>query len=238
MSVNKMSRVSSGTTPARSRLDPGARREQLLDLGVRLLATRSLDELSIEDLAEEAGVSRGLLYHYFGGKQEFREEVCRRAADELIARTEPPLDGDPLDRLLESMTAYLDYVTDNHQGYVSLVRGAAGGSAALRQVYDEARAVLTDRIFTTDAGGEVVPDTPANRLVARGWAAYAEELVLAWTAEPGEVTRAELLSLLAASLPALVAAQPDSPSRPGRSSPAAPPGSGRTVPPGHPVVRS
>jgi AcrR family transcriptional regulator len=188
---------------ARVRLDRESRREQLLDLGVRLLATRSFDELSIDDLAEEAGVSRGLLYHYFGGKQEFREAVCRRAADELVARTAPPEGGDPVERLAASMAAYLDYVVENHQGYVSLVRGAAGGNAALRAVYDDARAALTDRIFTADSGGDVVPDTPAARLMVRGWAAYAEELVLAWIAEPSGVTRDDLLEMLASSLPAL-----------------------------------
>ena len=64
----------------RVRMSPARRREQLLDLGVTLLATRSLDELSIEILAEEAGISRGLLYHYFGNKHDFHEAVVRRAA--------------------------------------------------------------------------------------------------------------------------------------------------------------
>lgn len=188
----------------RVRLDRESRREQLLDLGVRLLATRPLDEVSIDDVAEEAGISRGLLYHYFGGKQEFREAVCRRAADDLVARTAPPVGGEPVERLLASMAAYLDYVVENHQGYLSLVRGAAGGNATLRAVYDEARAALTDRIFTAGGLGEVVPDTPAARLVVRGWAAYAEELVLSWIADPTGVTREDLLEILAGSLPALV----------------------------------
>jgi AcrR family transcriptional regulator len=195
----------------RTRLDAESRREQLLDLGVRLLGTRSLDELSIDDLALEAGVSRGLLYHYFGGKQEFREAVCRRAADELIARTAPPTDGPAEERLLASMAAYLDYVVENHQGYLSLVRGAAGGSAALRAVYDDARASLTDRVFTADVDGDVVRDSPATRLVVRGWAAYAEELVLAWIAAPAGVTREDLLEILAGSLPALVDVVPAQP---------------------------
>ena len=68
-------------------MSPDSRREQLLGLGVRLLATRSLDDLSIETLAEEAGISRGLLYHYFGNKQEFHTAVVRRAADDLFAVT-------------------------------------------------------------------------------------------------------------------------------------------------------
>ena len=76
------------TTSHRTRLSPERRREQLLDLGVRLLATRSLDELSIDLLAEEAGISRGLLYHCFGNKHDFHEAVVRRAADDPSRR--PP----------------------------------------------------------------------------------------------------------------------------------------------------
>src|SRR6478609_10915500 len=115
-------------TPGRIRLSPEQRRSQLLDLGVRLLATRSLDELSIDLLAEEAGISRGLLYHYFGSKQDFHEAVVRRAANDLIEQTTPPEGGDPLVRLMTSVTAYVDYVIANHEGYISLVKAAAGGN--------------------------------------------------------------------------------------------------------------
>ena len=190
--------------PARVRMSPDHRREQLLALGVRLLSTRSLDELSIEMLAEEAGISRGLLYHYFGNKHDFHEAVVRRAADDLIATTAPPAEGDPLERLLVSVAAYVDYVEANYQGYLSLVKGAAGGNEAIRHIYEEARAALTDRIFREDAQGTVVPDTPAARLMVRGWSAMTEDLVLSWVREPDGVTREELLGALAASLPALV----------------------------------
>jgi len=188
----------------RTRLSPEQRRSQLLDLGVRLLATRSLDELSIDLLAEEAGISRGLLYHYFGNKHAFHEAVVRRAADDLIAQTAPPVDGEPLERLLISMTAYLDYVEANYEGYLSLVKGAAGGNDTLREIYEEARSALTDRVFREDAQGQIIPDTPASRLVVRGWSAMTEELVLTWVREPAGVTREELLMIMAASLPALV----------------------------------
>jgi AcrR family transcriptional regulator len=193
---------------ARTRLSPDQRRSQLLDLGVRLLATRSLDELSIDLLAEEAGISRGLLYHYFGNKHAFHEAVVRRAADDLIAQTAPPVDGEPLERLLTSMAAYLDYVEANYEGYLSLVKGAAGGNDTLREIYEEARSALTDRIFREDAQGEIIPDTPASRLVVRGWAAMAEEMVVTWVREPAGVTREELVRMLAAALPALVPGTP------------------------------
>ena len=178
------------TTSHRTRLSPEQRREQLLDLGVRLLATRSLDELSIDLLAEEAGISRGLLYHYFGNKHDFHEAVVRRAADDLIEKTAPPVDGEPMARLLTSLAAYLDYVVDNHEGYLSLVKAAAGGNETLREIYEEARSSLNGRIFREDAQGTIIPETPATRLVVRGWSAMVEELVLSWVADPGSPGRA------------------------------------------------
>ena len=188
----------------RTRLTPDQRRTQLIDLGVSLLATRSLDELTIDVLAEEAGISRGLLYHYFGNKHDFREAVVRRAVGDLVEQTAPPEGGEPLERLLASVAAYVDYVVANYQGYVSIVRGAAGGNETLRQVYEETRDALTDRIFTEDAQGEIIPDTPAARLMVRGWSAMGEEMVLTWVADPRGVTRDQLLGALSASLPALV----------------------------------
>ncbi|HET7432408.1 MAG TPA: TetR/AcrR family transcriptional regulator [Nocardioides sp.] len=192
------------TATGRTRLAPDQRREQLLDLGVSLLATRSLDELTIDVLAEEAGISRGLLYHYFGGKHAFREAVVRRAVDDLVTQTAPPAGGEPLERLRASLAAYVDYVVANHEGYLSILKAAATGSDTLRELYDEARFALTDRIFTEDAQGDLIADTPPARLMVRGWAALTEELVLAWIEDPHGVSHEALLATLTAALPALV----------------------------------
>jgi AcrR family transcriptional regulator len=195
------------TTTTRTRLTPDQRRGQLLDLGVRLLATRSLDELSIDLLAEEAGISRGLLYHYFGGKRGFYEAVVRHAAADLFAKTAPPPDLDPLDKLEASMAAYVDYVIANHAGYRSLVKAAAGGNEALRRVYEETQAAIGERIFAED-DGILVADRPAQRLVVRGWLSFVEETVLNWCEDPRGVSKEQLLGIVTASLPALVAAIP------------------------------
>ncbi len=207
----------------RVRMTPDGRREQLIELGVRLLATRTLEDLSIETLAEEAGISRGLLYHYFGGKQEFHTAVVRRAADELFAVTAPSGEGPALEQLAGSLARYVDYVEANYEGYVSLVRGAAGGHEGLREIYEESRDALTGRLF--DAGAAAGPDagplehlgvadSPAVRLLVRGWSAMTEEVVLEWVRDPRGLSRDELLLLLSASLPAILAplAAPTSPS--------------------------
>lgn len=194
------------TTTPRTRLSSEERRAQLLDLGVRLFAQRSLSEISIDLLAETAGISRGLLYHYFGGLAGFQEAVVRRAADDLIEQTAPPADGDALERLLVSVRAYVAFVDENYEGYLSLVTGAKSGNEALRAVYDEARAALTDRIFVSDTD-ELLEDTPASRLVVRGWSALAEEMVLDWKSSGG-VTRDDLVELIAGALPALAGVVP------------------------------
>lgn len=175
---------------------------------MRLLATRPVEEISIDLLAEEAGISRGLLYHYFGNKADFHEAVVRRAADALIEQTAPPETGDPVERLAVSMAAYVDFVVANHEGYLSLVRGAAGGNPTLRGIYDEALRALTDRLFTEGARQGLVADTPRHRMVVRGWAAMVEQLVLDWHAAPGGVSRQELLDLVTGGLLALVGTLP------------------------------
>ena len=196
----------------RIRMRPDSRREQLIELGVRLFATRSLADLSIETLAEEAGISRGLLYHYFGGKQEFHTAVVRRAADDLFAVTAPDGDGSALQQLEGSLARYVDYVVENYEGYVSLVRGAAGGHESLREIYEESREALTGRLFEGPVAEEArhlgLVDTPAVRLVVRGWAALTEEVVLDWVRDDRGITREELLVILTSSLPAILAPLP------------------------------
>lgn len=191
------------TTP-RVRMDRDSRRELLLDHGVRLLATHAVEELSIEMLADEAGVSRGLLYHYFSNKKDFHQAVVRRAADDLIAQTAPQSAGEPTELLARSLEAYVDYVRANHQGYLSLVRGSAGGNEVLREIYEEARMSMTSRIFELSTKEELaslgITDSPGVRLMAHGWTALVEDVVLEWVRDPRGIEKPRLIDSLTASL--------------------------------------
>lgn len=192
------------TTTPRLRMSPDSRREQLLELGVRLFATRTLDEISIDLLAEEAGISRGLLYHYFGNKQDFHEAVVRRSVEDLIEVTGPVDEPDLMTRMMISLGNYVGYVTTNHTAYVSITRAAAGGNETLREIYESARNALIDRIWESSTPEELaavgLPDTPAMRLLARGWSALAEHVVLSWIEDDRGMSQDELISTLALSL--------------------------------------
>jgi AcrR family transcriptional regulator len=191
-------------------MSPESRREQLLDHGTRLLATRTLDEISIELLADEAGISRGLLYHYFGSLQDFHVAVVRRAVEDIYAITAPRDIDDPLEQLAASLGAYVDYVAANHTGYVSLIRAAAGGNEELRTIYLDARRALTDRIFAIAGPDQLAAlgmvDSAATRLLVDGWAAMVENVAVAWVDDPHGLSRDDLLERLARALPAVVIA--------------------------------
>jgi len=191
----------------RTRLNPEARRAQLIQLGVEMLATRTLDDLSVEEIAQQAGISRGLLFHYFTSKQEFHLEVARAAAQELLRRTEPDESLPPIEALRGSINDFIDYVEENPANYKSLVRGAASGHEEMREIFDSTRAALAQRVVTvvSDMGFEL---SPRATLTVLGWVAYAEECVIRWI-DDKTIDRAELQEMLAKALPAVVLASTD-----------------------------
>jgi AcrR family transcriptional regulator len=195
------------TGTKRVRLSPEARRAQLIALGVEMLATRRLDELSVELIAKTAGISRGLLFHYFASKQEFHLEVARAAAAEMIRRTEPDTELSPVEALRGALTSFIEYVEENPDNYKSLVRGAASGDAEMRAIFDETRSTLAQRIIgvVADMGLEI---SPRVTLSIHGWVAYVEECVIRWI-DTRTVARAQLLDMLTKSLPALAISASD-----------------------------
>lgn len=185
----------------RTRLTPEARRAQLVALGTQMLATRSIDAVSVEEIAEQAGVSRGLIFHYFGSKQGFLLAVVRHLSQEMVDATEPDPTLEPLVQLRESLSAYLDYVTENRDGFVSLLRGAASGDAEFRLVFEQTRTVLANRVLA-QVPLIGIPRTPRVELAVRGWIALVEETVITWLRDP-QLSREELLELLNWALPAV-----------------------------------
>jgi AcrR family transcriptional regulator len=178
-----------------ARLSREARREQLVTLGAQLVATSSFDAVSVDDVAARAGISRGLLFHYFPTKRDFQVAVAERAAEQLLAETEPDRARPPLDQLRAGVEAFVDHVAGRPDAYVSLVRGTGSGDPGLRAVNDRTRVALVARVL--DRLGVVADDVPATvRLVVRAWVAASEEMVVAWLAEDVGVDRDTVVDLL------------------------------------------
>src|SRR5438067_1687134 len=95
--------------PVRRRLSKDARRAELLRAGERVFSERSFDEVSIDDIATAAGISKNLLYHYFAGKRELLLEVIRDSSRRMLDATAPDSALEPMERLRASLRAHLDY---------------------------------------------------------------------------------------------------------------------------------
>jgi AcrR family transcriptional regulator len=164
------------TAPARRRrLDPEERRAQLVALGLELMRDRPFDQVLVDEVIAAAGISKGLLFHYFSSKRDFQVAVVRAAAGELLAALEPDESLDVLTQLREGIGAYIGYIEQNPASYIAIVRGA-GSDDALLEVFEETRDAVVELI----AGKVVTDPSPLLRLAIRGWIASVEEATFLW----------------------------------------------------------
>src|SRR5690349_6850769 len=96
----------------RVRLDVDERRAQLLELGLNIFGSSDYESISIDDIAAKAGMSKGLLYHYFASKRGFYVAVIRHAAEKLRASIDPGREVPPLERVEIAIKNYLDFVDE------------------------------------------------------------------------------------------------------------------------------
>jgi AcrR family transcriptional regulator len=183
--------------PPRARLDVDERRKQLVALGLDLFGARPFDEVSIDELAAAAGISKGLLYHYFPTKKDFYVATVRAAAEQLVARTSQDHAGEPIERLRAGLDAYLDYVVEHQQPYTALMRGGVGVDAEVSRIVDETRAALGTRLLE---GTPIDAKDPLVRLALRGWIGFVEAATLDWLDGKRKVARLKLRELLAQTL--------------------------------------
>ena len=191
-------------TPAYHRLQVDERRRQLLDAGATLFAQRAYEEISMRQVAQAAGVSKALLYHYFPSKIElFKAAVADKAA-ELEALIDPSGEGTPLDRLTASLDAYLAWIENNSQTWAKLMQSASTLPEA-RELVERFRQ-RTMHLILSGLTGRRRP-RPALRIAVEGWLAYMDAAILDWT-QTNDLRRQTLRDLLVAAFAgSLLAAQ-------------------------------
>lgn len=202
-----MGRTTRTTKPApraRVRLAVDDRRRQLLALGLRAFGEHPYDEVSTQAIAAEAGISHGLLFHYFPSKHDFYVAVLQIAADELLAGV-VPREGTPAERLVAGLHAYFEFVERRAVAYGTLLRAGVGSDPVAKELVDGTRERI---LMQMRADVEpLVGDRVEQRIVRaalRGYIGYVEALALDWI-DHRDLTREELVALcvraLEASLP-------------------------------------
>lgn len=190
------------TTGVRRRMGVEERKQQLIGVALELFSHRSPDDVSIDEIAAAAGISRPLVYHYFPGKQSLYEAALRRAADDLAGRFVEPPEGPLGARLLRVMGRFFDFVDDHGPGFAALMRGGpAVGSSTAHAMIDEVRQAAYEQIL---AHLEVTGPSARLELVVRSWVSLAESTALLWL-DGRRVPRAELERQLVHDFAALAA---------------------------------
>ncbi len=204
--------AASGDEPARPRrprrrirLENDQRKAQLLALGQQAFSERTYDEVSIDDIARAAGISKGLLYHYFPTKRDLYLAGLRATAADLIERTTAAASPElpPLDRMRAGLDAYLDHVSRQARPFVALMRGGIGSDPEVVGVIEGVRATYVERFLDNAEGtplaGLALANRPLLRIAVRGWIGFVEAASLEWLSRK-DVERTTLRDLLVDAL--------------------------------------
>ncbi len=149
--LNRVSSTSGTPVPAvrRSRLTADDRRRQLLGIGLSKLVVKPISDLSIDEVAAEAGISRGLLFHYFPTKRDFYLACVAAAGRRILRRTAPDPDAAPDEQVRDMVRLFTQQIERRREFYLSLVRGTGGGDVGVAEVVDTIREGLTGRVLSS-----------------------------------------------------------------------------------------
>jgi AcrR family transcriptional regulator len=191
------------TRPRRVRLEHDARRRQILASARERFTALPYSEVSMQGLADAAGVARGLLHHYFGSKRELYLEVVRE-----LVRTPtvpvPDLAGLSREEVWErSVDTWLDHVEANRDLWLdSIGAGAAGRDPEVEAIIEEGREAVARRSLLA-VGVDPRTAAPEVLAVVRGFGGLAQEVTREWL-ERERLDRAQARVLLVGALPLLL----------------------------------
>jgi len=190
----------------RTRMSREARQDQLLELGAELFADRSYEDVHIEELADVAGVSRGLLYHYFPTKRAFFAAMVRRESAQMMELTTPDESLPILDRLRHGIETYLDYCQDHKMGVKAIFHGAASADPEIQAIVEEDIQRQQDRI-TAGVEPEGQP-SELMQIAVRSWLHFMRNACHQWLDSTG-TSRDEVRDLCAQALVGTLLALPE-----------------------------
>jgi AcrR family transcriptional regulator len=215
----------------RERLQRERRIQRILAASQRLFSTQAYDAIAIEDLAAAAGMSKGLLYHYFASKHDLYVATVADVLRQMAHFTDFSLD-------LHAGLSQMLSLFEQSPGLAKMVlRGGIGVDHEVESLVDAYRQQQLKRLYqglgylgdfadaSTDASvgsstlvvlgfvgdvaeastSAVVGSQALVVLGLRGWLSLLDEVCLHWVQQP-DVTRKQVVQFLELSLQAIVAA--------------------------------
>ena len=163
--------------PVRRRLSADDRRRQLLGIGLTKIMEKPIQDLAMDEIATEAGISRGLLFHYFPTKTDFYLECVAAAGRRILRNTSPDVDASGEEQVRQMVRAMVEQIDRRRSFYLTLVHGSGVADPRLSEVHESVRSVSTERVLAA-------LDADPQPHVVHAWWAYVEDLALGWSAVP------------------------------------------------------
>ncbi|HEY2161724.1 MAG TPA: TetR/AcrR family transcriptional regulator [Solirubrobacteraceae bacterium] len=171
-----------------------ARLEQLVDVAMPLVAEYGIAGFSLDEVADRAGVTRNLLYHYFPrGREDVMVAVAERAGHELtdgwVTDESIPLDQ----RIAANFARFLEHSKEPSLAWRVYRLERASSDAELHAIIDRFHEVVIQGVSQNNFG---TPDPPLlARMTIKACMVFGETLLD--EARESEVPREEVLQVFA-----------------------------------------
>ncbi|MEU5096614.1 TetR/AcrR family transcriptional regulator [Streptomyces sp. NPDC020996] len=183
--------------PARGTERSVARRAELISIGRKLFADAPYDALSMDDIARQARVAKGLIYYYFRSKRGYYLAIVRDSVADLVAFAASGRELPPVDRVHRTIDGYLRYAEHNHAAYRTIVGGGVGFDTEVHAIRDGVRETIVATVAEGAYGrGDIAP---LARMGLLAWVCSVEGATLDWIARP-ELSREVMCELLVKTL--------------------------------------
>ncbi|MEW2302298.1 TetR/AcrR family transcriptional regulator [Streptomyces sp. NPDC006655] len=164
--------------PPRRRLSLADRRAQLLTVGARLFAAHPYADVQMEVVAEQAGVSRALLYRHFPSKHALFAAVYQQAADQLLAGTLLDHNAPLTEQLIHGMDVHLDYFVANRNAVLAANRVLAGDPVIQTIMTSELDALRARLLAVLPLADESAREAVSD--VLKSWLVFVRVLCVDW----------------------------------------------------------
>ncbi|MFZ3562333.1 TetR/AcrR family transcriptional regulator [Streptomyces sp. BH055] len=185
----------------RRRMEPDARRAEILAVARRRFGSAGYASVSISDIAAEAGVARALVNHYFGDKRQLYLEVVRQmmVIPASVSQRLPPTTAE--ERLAVCVDRWLEVVERNRDMWLAAIGMESLGDPEVDRIMLEADEIATDRILEAAMMTDVDEDAGREKLRAmiRAHSAMLKSASHEWLTR-GTLTRDDLHVLLTRSV--------------------------------------
>ncbi|MFE5894650.1 TetR/AcrR family transcriptional regulator [Streptomyces sp. NPDC002285] len=174
-----------------------ARRAELIVIGRKLFADTSYDALSMDDIARQAHVAKGLIYYYFQSKRGYYLAIIQDSVADLVTFAASGRELQPVDRVHRTIDSYLRYAEHNQAAYRTIVSGGVGFDTEVHAIRDGVRAAI---VATLSEGAYGRTDiAPLARMGLLAWVCSVEGATLDWIDRP-ELPRDTMRDLLVKTL--------------------------------------